>query len=268
MSQLFVSALYNLYEDLPCDDLPDTEKWSEKWLSLQFRLDQLTKLLQCDVDLCLFLQPNLLKHLPPLGPRVRLVVMNLTDLPIYKEIVAHSDISLPADRNVVKDKIEYFALMNTKIDFVYYAHALLPEFDHYTWIDGSIFKLIADADKAIADIGIIATKTMPNKIIYPCGERIRAYPMDPIRMDTIYWRFLGSIIIFPNDIVVPFKDESTKILAKCYNEGRLTWEVNIWSYIESHYEEEFIAYKADHDDSMITNLLTYLNSCNGDSHGK
>jgi pectate lyase len=58
--------------------------------------------------------------------------------------------------------------------------------------------------------------------------------------------------MMPGDAVDHFARTSFKTLANCIMAtNKVTWEVNIWSNIESRYPDLFHLYDAYHDNSML-----------------
>ena len=250
MSVLFVTAMYDLYNEVNSKTLPDTEKWSESWLKIDFRLKHLEKLLGCDVDILLFVQPSILPFIKIQHKRLMIVPLGLDNSKTYTKIIS-KQLTLPKNRNVVKDKLEYFALMNAKLDFMVLAKKYYPEFDHYAWIDGSIFKLFKNTSKSQTLIKSISNKKLPLNIISPFGDKSPLYPIDPINVDMIFWRFLGSIFIMPAATIDPFYKISENVIDKLILENKITWEINIWAIVETHYKRPFITYRSNHDDSIL-----------------
>lgn len=250
MSTLFVTAMYDLYNEFNSKNLPDTDRWSESWLKIEFRLKHLEKLLDSDVDILLFVQPSIIPFIKSRNPKLKLVPLELNNLKTYTQIVNKNPI-LPKHRNVVKDKLEYFALMNTKIDFVVLAKQNCPDFDHYVWVDGSIFKLFKNIDSSQKLIASISNRKLPLNIMSPCGDKPPLYPIDPVNVDMILWRFLGSIFIMPAQTIELFYDISENIINKLISENRITWEINIWAIIETFYKRPFLTYRSNHDDSIL-----------------
>lgn len=250
MTTLFVTAMYDLYNDPRLKKLPDTENWSESWLHIEFRLKHLENLLDCDVDIMLFVQPTIIPFIKSKNSRIKIVPINLTDLTTYNKISSRNLI-LPKHRNATKDKLEYFSLMNAKIDFMVKAKQYCPDYTHYIWIDGSIFKLFKNVENCQKMITDISKRSLPQNIISPVGDCLPLYPIDPIQIDSVLWRFLGSIFVFPNTTIETFHDLSDFIIDKLISQHRITWEINIWAIVETFYKRSFITYRSNHNDSIL-----------------
>jgi hypothetical protein len=251
MKTLVVTAMYDLYQDPEFKSSPETSGWSNRWLSIEFRLKHLEILLSCDIDIVLFTQRELIDLINIKNPRLKIIPLELDEITTYKKVIDHGDLILPHHRNATKDKIEYFALMNSKTDLMRLAHDLHPTYDHYAWIDGSIFKLFKNTDLAQHLIVEIANKALPDNIISPRGDRSPLYALDAIWIEQVLWRFLGSILIIPSHMLIEFCDACDQTLYRLMQRNRITWEINIWARVESLYMRPFVAYRADHNESIL-----------------
>lgn len=266
MTAIFVTAIYDLYSDAEFKSSPETLGWSKSWLSIEFRLKHLENLLSCDVDMIVFVQPELASLIRYQSTKVRLVPFGLDRLTTYNKVMSQTDLILPYYRNVVKDKQEYFALMNSKTDFMCMAMEHCPDFDHYIWIDGSIFKLFKDVEKSKQLVKTISGGHLPDNIVSPRGSQAATYALDSIWIEQVAWRFLGSILVVPHDMVGPFSVACNRILEKLMQQGRITWEINVWASVESRYMRPFVTYNASHDESLLMFPLQIDPRENGDTN--
>jgi hypothetical protein len=244
---LYVSCLYDLYNLGESDELKETENWSVSWLTRSFRYKQIEWLFSCDINLLLFVQEDLLGSLPRPTGNVRIIPYKLNDIDTYWTMM-NSNLPLPAIRELTKDTMSYFALMNSKLDFIKIAKTWYPS-DRYTWIDASIFKLFKNKDNARTMINYQSLSETSNLITSPSGSD----KIQELVIDRPNWRFLGSIITIPDDKFDMFYDKSHGILVDEIAQGRIMWEVNIWAEVERRYPELFWIYANSymHDETML-----------------
>lgn len=266
MSTLFVTAMYNLYPDEALISLNHTEKWSERWLAIDFRLEHFRSLLDSNIELVVYTSPTLIPLIGTVPDSVRLIPLEIEEIPAYQHIMSRPELELPGARNPSKDKLEYFALMNSKMDLVYNASKLLPEYDHYAWIDASIFKLVKNTREAQSSLHRLSQLQLPDKIISGTGVNYCMYPLDPLITNSAHWRFLGSTLVVPKESINPFYGQCLRMLNYCIKNKLITWEINIWARIESLEPDLFLMYQADHNDSIITALESIVIK-NGESNG-
>ena len=109
MSVLLVTALYNLYPD-------ELEDYS---LSLDFRINQINELAECNIDMIVFVDPDIKHLLPIFSNKCKVIPFELDKIKTYASLKNHSDsIELPSHRSNTKDTYKYLSLMNSKIDFI------------------------------------------------------------------------------------------------------------------------------------------------------
>ena len=253
MSLLLVTALYDLYHGRGFETRPQTINWSESWLSLDFRIRQIQDLAECNVDMIVFVDPEIASLLPQFSNGCKVVPCPLDRIQTYSGVMMQSDlISLPATRNEPKDTLEYLALMNSKLDFIKLAMEIRREFTHYAWIDAGIFKHIADKDAGKKMINGWRNIAFPDRIVTPCGL-FSPLPADVVfPVNSVYWRFLGSILVIPCRMVETFSELCRTSMWRIIQETRIiTWEINTWAYLESCNPEMFLPYLADHDGSIV-----------------
>jgi hypothetical protein len=141
--------------------------------------------------------------------------------------------------------------MNTKVEIVLKAKELCDD-DTLIWIDYGILKLMTNKIRFINKLKIINTLKF-NKIKIPgCwgfGQ--------PFSVESVNWRFCGSLFISPRNLIQEFFQHSKNVLSdfcnlNCY---KLTWEVNIWAIVEMFaLKEQIDWYFADHNDTMFLNI--------------
>ena len=149
-----------------------------------------------------------------------------------------------------KDTKDFFALMNTKVEFVKKASELFNN-DTFTWIDFGILKLVKKPERFISKLKLINENKF-NKIIIPgCWEAGRKFSVD-----TVNWRFCGTIFVAPRHLIEIFYDSSKHVLNDFCSKPqyKLTWEVNVWCIVESCTKDIIEWCSADHNDSLVLNI--------------
>jgi len=253
MSLLLVTALYDLYQGMGFESSPPTSSWSESWLSLDFRIKQIQDLAECNVDMVVFVDPKIEPLLPKFYDGCTIIPYPLDKVRTYSSVIRQSDVlALPAMRNETKDTLEYLALMNSKLDFVELAMELRDGFTHYAWVDAGIFKHIHDKGAGKNMINGWKSIDFPNSIVTPCGL-FPPLPSDVcFPIDSVYWRFLGSVLVIPSEMVPIFSSRCHNAMWCIMQEaGTITWEINTWAYLESRNPDMFSPYLADHDGSIV-----------------
>ena len=239
---IFVSAMYDLYPNAP-----------QRHLGIEFRLHHLRKLLACDIDIILFVDPAIVEHLPPHGPKLHVRKMSLSEITTFSKIMSVGrELHIP-NGNPEKDVLAYHALMNSKIEFLQLAERMMPGFSEYAWIDGSIFKLFDNDAVASVTIEKLPSHDYPARIIFPRGARP---PLRPKQYpETVYWRFLGSFFIVPAQLLNSLAQRYHDIVDDLLRSQRITWEVNILAMLEAERPELFLAYPADHNITIVGGKL-------------
>ena len=249
MSMCFVTAMYDLYPEVSAQA---SVRAASPVPGLAFRLRHLERLLACDIDLVLFVSSTVRAQLPTVSARIRVIELALTDIAVYRRVMAAADaIQLPAGRNVAKDTLSYLAFGNCKTELVERAIALAPGHTHYAWIDGGILKVAADVEIASRSLEAMSRCDGSDRIVAPMG----AYP--PLRseapwiVDVPYWRFLGGLWIAPWQRMMSFRGAVDQCLTDLLAARRITWEVNVYAVIERLQPDLFCGFLADHDQSML-----------------
>lgn len=242
----FVSCLYDLYH-VPVGPDPDLNR-----LSLETRLKNIQWLLGCDIPLILYADPDLKQHLHTVPDNVTVIYLPLSEIKTYNNIMSQS-VTLPVERNTKKDRQEYYALMNSKLDFIQMARQQVPAV-HYTWIDCAIFKLFDPKEVAAQLLKQWSHKENSHLIVSPSGWDF-VYPY--LMTESPNWRFLGSILSIPDTLFEQFYTEFHRVLAEHLQQGSLTWEVNYWTEVSRQHPDWFLMYFGNgttvghHDISML-----------------
>lgn len=246
---LFVTALFDLYPHIKTGCITKG-KWTTGHLTASFRQECLKLLMDSGVEIAAYVQKDIAENLGDVPSNVRLIPTDLCDVLTFRRLSSiKTRPDLPSNRNDVKDTYEYLSLMNSKFDFVADAAQRFPFFDHYSWIDAGVFKLCNNHDEAREYLRAIS-RVKSDKIITPRGnQEILSERSFPPHQPC--WRFLGTLLVIPQELVAPFVEEFTKDLDSVLSTGVITWEVNVLAYLERRKPEWFTGYPADHNQDIL-----------------
>jgi len=209
------------------------------------------------IPITLFTDPSLVYKFRIFPPTVTVIGVPLTDFELYNMGMNYSR-DLPAGRTPQKDTKEFFSLMNTKIEFVKRAMERWPDISTFSWIDYGILKITKYPERVLAKLAEIGQQSFSKMAIPGCWAFGRNFSVEQI-----HWRFCGGFFVIPRHYVLPFYEHSKGVLRDfCTMDFyKLTWETNVWATIEFCAEKDNLAwYFADHDDTIILNIDTVLDS--------
>ena len=226
MDVTYVSAFYQIYEEIKDEYLDDYIKFVEKGFPCILFLD---------------------KNLPQWAERLNTysnitVIANLSfdDLPLTT-LKPKPTTKLAEHRNEVKDTYEYMILMNSKLFFLKEA-LKTSNSDNFAWIDFGIRKILKQPNTAFDRLGFLK---LDDKILIPgCYDERRE-----VNTNAVHWRFCGGLFFGKRPAIETFITLSDIVLAGLQN---LTWEVNVWALAEQLNPALFKWYKADHNDSILS----------------
>ena len=202
------------------------------------------------LPIILFTDPSLVTKFSHYPSTVRVVGVPLETFELYRIGMNYTG-SLPSQRHPIKDTKEYMSLMNTKIELVLKGLELCSD-DTFIWIDYGVLKLIKNKTRFINKLKIINEQKF-NKIKIPGCWGLG----QPFSVDTVHWRFCGTLFVIPRNLVQEFYQHSKNVLTDfCkFPNYKLTWEVNVWVIVEMFAMKEQIDwYFADHNDTILLNI--------------
>lgn len=165
----------------------------------------------------------------------------------------HEIIHMPSERNEKKDTMEYMALMNSKIEFVYQAMQWNPfATDYFAWIDFSISYILKHPQDTLHRLKEPVFPPIGEHIVFPgCPAQYENTPIGHL-FHRICWLFLGGFFYGHKIAIEHFYELSVQEFARFLETYHtLVWEVNFWAYLYLEKEWRPNIYEADHDDSMI-----------------
>ena len=201
------------------------------------------------LPIVLFVEPSMVYKFRIFPSSVKVVGLPLEEVEMYQIAMSYTG-ELPTGRTVAKDTKEFYALMNSKIEFVKRAAALFSS-DKYMWIDFGITKIFKNTERCLNKLHDIEKQTFTKITAPSCWSFGR-----PMSVEQIHWRFAGGVIIIPADLVDDFYNHCTGVLRDFCTmpQYKLTWETNIWSLVELFAMKDKIhTFFSDHNDSIILN---------------
>lgn len=159
--------------------------------------------------------------------------------------------SLPALKNGCKDTVEFLTLMNSKTVFM--NDAIKKNYwgsDVFAWIDFSIWGIFnkqIETNKNIYELS--KKKFINNFLVFPgCWNQIQ----NGVFCESICWRFCGGFFIGDKNSIINFHELSIKYFPVFLEKyGKIVWEVNFWSWLETNNYLKPIWYYSDHNDEII-----------------
>jgi hypothetical protein len=253
MSLIYVTALINI----DCQESHKTREW---------RIHNFKKLLEH-------------KKSDPLHDEFRVIL--LYD-PIYEEDLAdlfeeHSNIchmpfdykteswiyqaslpfanKLPDVRNEIKDTFLFLCLMNMKIEILAKAANLINDesdtYRHFAWIDFNLPHVFKRTDDTIDYMHYLLNQQFTPKFIAASGcWNIDAHTH--IDFNHVNWRFCGGFLIGDADSILYMYDLYKNYYVDAMTkQNRITWEVNMWAYLEKECGLDVVWFEGNHDDSIV-----------------
>lgn len=237
-----------------------TDETKEPYRSVDTYLAEFDKLVKTGINLHVFVSPSYEKFIP-FGHNIQTTVISLEDLDTYKELQG-LQYRLPQDRNESKDTERYLILMNAKTELLERSIKLnFFENDQYAWVDFGIFHIFKDSiDESTEKLRWLGKNRLDPGLYIPGCHKRRNNPFP----DKIFWRFCGGFFIGDRASIIDFNAFYRRDFKKIVEYlGCLTWEVNIWAYME-HGGFTPRWYPADHNTMMLdipkkttTTLVTF-----------
>lgn len=174
--------------------------------------------------------------------------IELSELETFKEL-ADVSYTIPKSSNPEKDTAAYHIVQNAKIEFVERARRIYDTTTtHYAWIDFNICQMFRNVPECVA---YLRDRLRLDAGLYMPGCWYTGTGQDNL-FTSINWRFCGSFFIGDAASILNFYTLYRAHFKKTVLERRiLTWEVNIWHYLELTGDFRPIWYAADHDDCII-----------------
>ena len=247
MSVLFVTGVYDVYGG----EGPSASLIEEFWRRLGVIAPHLPRLqIFGEEEAC----P--LAHLPNVA-YARLLRDNI---PLH----AMLDCSVPASGcgNPAKDTKAYMRLICCKPELAALAAELCAEEGRevprlVAWIDAGISKVLSSAEedvlRLVADLSdVAALGAAESHVVVPGCWPWCIRGGEGEYTGAILWRFCGGFFFATPSLMRSFADETTRACARILEvTGAVTWEVNVWAYMEAHLDVPILWSCGDHNSSIF-----------------
>lgn len=203
-------------------------------------LSHFKHLVATGLPIILYVAPSLVEEVR--APNVTVVPTTLEDLPLWRAIQG-MELRLPAIRDPVKDTADYLALVNSKTELVRRTIAMTDADATHAFVDFGIFHVIRDrqlAQNRLRALGATYAElvTMPG-ITHDASDDVNC----------VNWRFCGGFFYGPAAAMRTFAELHQKRARALL--PTLSWEVNVWAWMERHGELACQWYQAGHNDSIF-----------------
>jgi hypothetical protein len=240
---LFVSAFIDLH-------IPH-----EEHKTIEMRIGNFEKLAKTGILIAVFTSKKYIDRIMDIVekyPNVRVhKVIEIEDTHAYKLFYLYKD-SLPPVRYAIKDKFEFLSLMSAKIEFMKDAMDLYGNtFEQYSWVDFNIWYIFKNDYEIAKRLWFYQTHSLKYDGVYIPGCWQKGREAD-LLWNRINWRFCGGFFMGKAASIRDFVDRYFNNIENIIHEKKmLTWEVNIWSYLENEHGWEPRWFNGDHNESMI-----------------
>jgi hypothetical protein len=239
MTLTFVSAFINLNEDRSTD------------MSIEKRFDYFCELASSGIPIYLFLSncyKDIYNEKCNSFTNVNVIYIELNDLDLYKNVEGCT-VNMPIERKPQKDSLKYMILMNSKIEFIYRVMQITNTL-HYSWIDFSVFYIFKSKKLIINNLKYLSQLSYIDNCLFIPGCLNKGDEKDNIFLK-INWRFCGGFFIGDRNSLEKFYDIYCESFKDIILNNGLTWEVNIWHYLELIGKISPIWIKSDHNDTLL-----------------
>jgi len=241
----FVTAFIDLGED----------RSQEK--SVEARCNHFLSLAKTGIPIYLFMsrsyQEPFTRIVGP-APNVTIEFVELEELDTFKEIT-DVNYELPLHRNGHKDTANFMILMNAKTEFMHMA-MVKTHATHYAWIDFSIFHVFKEVEKTSAYLQTLAVTPLKDSfLVIPGCWFTQAEPS----FSKISWRFCGGFFMGDRDSLETFYRTYRRLFKSVVVAYGLSWEVNVWAWLENAQQLDCTWVNADHNDSIVRVPSSVLN---------
>lgn len=252
-----VTAFYDLEEDRSKD------KSNVRYWSLFHHL------CETGLPICLFVSKSFAQEADPVVKKYKNVKLmsdssTLQDTLSYKLIQERKEIQLPENRTVHHDTKNFMVMMNSKPDFVAQVATTNPfDTSHFAWIDFGICHVLKEIPNTLNWLKLICCSKLKSKMLLFPNCWTKSFSLSRIEHvhSGINWRFCGGFYLGDMASVLCFSDSCNKALVHWVKEkNRMTWEVNLWAWMESipDYDFEPDSYIADHNDTILKVPVEYI----------
>jgi hypothetical protein len=229
------------------NDSPHNDEWN---------VGRLAELVSIGIPLYIFVSPENADEIAFLqgATNIHIEVIDKTELWVFKQL-SQREYSLPNYRNLEKDTGDYLAISNSKVELVSRVIEHNPwKTGHFAYIDFNITYLFWEKMKTYEYLHQMAKRTFFDKmLIFPgCSSPVTVDNIHGLA-DTICWRFCGGFFAGDaNSLKQWWKDYQVYFVEYLDTYQKLTWDVNVWAWIETIKRWQPKWYSANHNDSIVT----------------
>jgi hypothetical protein len=156
-----------------------------------------------------------------------------------------------------KDTWDYMITMINKTEWINRAIDENPyKSNQFIWVDFGIQHVITDSDANYQQKLVKMTQKSYNRVRIAHITNASYYNQLTIhqQLDNVLWFFAGGVFGGSPEYLKRFATlvkEKVEMVIKTYK--KITWEVNIWFFINKTTPELFDCYKCDHNNSILDN---------------
>lgn len=227
-----------------------------------------------DIQLCIYVSPeytNITKTLE-LIPNVKIMrTLSLENTHISSVVSKYietmgsekNSVQLPEIRNETKDTVSFLMAAHAKHEFLKEVVLQNPfGTNYFAWIDFNIVSLFKHRSEIFSYLKWLShvrfTRTM---LLLPgCWDKIKHEKIDDLAK-MVNWRFCGGFLLGDDVSVLSFVEiYETAVVEFLEKYGTLTWDFNLWAWMEVIYEDKWKPdwYKADHSDNIFSFSGDYM----------
>ena len=247
MDITFVTCFVHIYQEEPYQH--KTHEW---------RLEHFKMIAATGVQICVYGCSETTPYLELCAqeyPNVRVLTMDIPyqETPIYKSCLG-PELTLPERRNFKKDTVEYMALMNSKIEFVYDAIQKNPWNSRmFAWMDFSMAYIFNDKPNTLEYLKNFANSKFKETVMAVPGCWMPIPPNNSSAIiNNIHWRFCGTFFMADKVSMLRFHQLYREHYDRFIEaEKKMVWEVNVWAWLEANTNWNPQWYDSDHNDRII-----------------
>jgi hypothetical protein len=188
---------------------------------------------------------------------LKIIPIDMNDSWVYSIIheCSSNDFILPSFRNHEKDTYEF--LLNAYIKYELLENGIQENIfnsNHFAWIDFTTVKLFKNPDPVIGFLTMLNNHPLKDSFISipGCWNKLNKDSSFDIILNSVYWRFCGGYFLGDKSSILTFcktiKDQFSFFLK---TKQIITWDFNIWAWIEINIPNDISWYSADHNESLL-----------------
>lgn len=144
--------------------------------------------------------------------------------------------------NPRKNTLDYHIINSAKIEFLERASLIYPNINRFSWVDFGISHFMQDPSLTCKKLAKL--NELPNGIVAPGAHKLPSGSLDYPD-----WHFCGSFLSGDRQSIQTMSQLFRKAIFKLLPVA--TWEINVWSYMESQMGWCPIVYPGNHNDSIF-----------------